>query len=902
MKKKCFNKFLKVFHLIHRKKYHLNENEFVSEHPYGISSISPLPKGIFNKEGSMEGDDGDDEDEDDHDDDNNEISSMFSIPTQRMQHNSLNSHQNKHDVIQYVLGDPQTMMHHLTKKIKQKIPQLSNKNIMDNTKTNKVSREKLNNLTTSQQQQNTTTSTGRSTSLNGKSIKEQSKKELKLKYMDNAKTNEVPLENLYNLTPPPRPQQQHTTTTTSSTSTSLNEKSTKGLSEKELKPEHMDNVKTNEVSMENLDNLTPSPPQQRQHTTTTSTSNSLNVKSIKGLSKKDLKPKYMDNVKTNEVSMENLTTPQQQHTTTTATSSSSTCTSTSLNEKSITKLSKKELKPKHNNKQEKDKISTKTISSIHKSNKSHKEIDEDKLKRKKTKQSNIHKQITNNELIDKTMTKSNKNDPTIQREHNIIELLDPIHDQDNTMKQIDDLINKDLSIETINKSIKNDLNIHEEQNTIKILNPIKSIESIHYPINITMATIDHINIPLETKNQYIENDFKGLKILNNNILHYTDLIDNNHKQIDYIIEKENNDKTLEGNHDNNLDHNVYPMTKKENGIQTDQEPNVISISNVDHPKEISSKQIHHIEKITRDYLDNNYKNKLRPIHNDQNRSIQEKDCTNCEPSKDESSSETFSSNPTYSSIYHNNGKCESIQWYNNQPYHDHHHHHDDHHSIHHNCMLRDSTKSPRLYSCYCKHNEWNNSSKRLNTNQLKHQYGCYYGNSCKQDHFNKYRYSYLKRYLSPQTIRLLKKELKYRLSFRDRYCLNRNDQNEYCHCSTSCLPSKEYDTSLMNLKQLTHSNIPSNSFNPIQQSSFMNNIINPMNIPSWYSFNVPMMITQPRFIIRHIPVPMIIPQCSTRTIQSMNSYPLSTINPYVYPNDITSNISQPIHYGLPYYQ
>ncbi|VDP57303.1 unnamed protein product [Schistosoma curassoni] len=802
MKKKCFNKFLKVFHLIHRKKYHLNENEFVSEHPYGISSISPLPKGIFNKEGSMEGDDGDDEDEDDHDDDNNEISSMFSIPTQRMQHNSLNSHQNKHDVIQYVLGDPQTMMHHLTKKIKQKIPQLSNKNIMDNTKTNKVSMEKLNNLTTSQQQQNTTTSTGRSTSLNGKSIKEQSKKELKLKYMDNAKTNEVPLENLYNLTPPPRPQQQHTTTTTSSTSTSLNEKSTKGLSEKELKPEHMDNVKTNEVSMENLDNLTPSPPQQRQHTTTTST-----------------------------------------------------------------------------------------------------KIDEDKLKRKKTKQSNIHKQITNNELIDKTMTKSNKNDPTIQREHNIIELLDPIHDQDNTMKQTDDLINKDLSIETIDESIKNDLNIHEEQNTIKILNPIKSIESIHYPINIAMATIDHINIPLETKNQYIENDFKGLKLLNNNILHYIDLIDNNHKQIDYIIEKENKDKTLEGNHDNNLDHNVYPMTKKENGIQTDQEPNVISISNVDHPKEISSKQIHHIEKITRDYLDNNYKNKLRPIHNDQNRSIQEKDCTNCEPSKDESSSETFSSNPTYSSIYHNNGKCESIQWYNNQPYHDHHHHHhDDHHSIHHNCMLRDSTKSPRLYSCYCKHNEWNNSSKRLNTNQLKHQYGCYYGNSCKQDHFNKYRYSYLKRYLSPQTIRLLKKELKYRLSFRDRYCLNRNDQNEYCHCSTSCLPSKEYDTSLMNLKQLTHSNIPSNSFNPIQQSSFMNNIINPMNIPSWYSFNVPMMITQPRFIIRHIPVPMIIPQCSTRTIQSMNSYPLSTINPYVYPNDITSNISQPIHYGLPYYQ
>ncbi|CAH8607633.1 unnamed protein product [Schistosoma intercalatum] len=658
-----------------------------------------------------------------------------------MQHNSLNSHQNKHDVIQYVLGDPQTMLNHLTKKIKQKIPQLSNKNIMGNTKTNKVSIEKLN----------------------------------------------------------------------------------------------------------------------------------------------------------------NLTTPQQQHTTT-ATSSSSTCTSTSLNEKSITKLSKKELKPKHNDKQQKDKISTKTISSIHKSNKSHKEIDEDKLKRKKTKQSNIHKQIINNELIDKAMIKSNKNDPTIQREHNTIELLDLIHDQDNTMKQTDDLINKDLSIETINKSIKNDLNIHEEQNTIEILDPIKSIESIDYPINITMATIDHINIPLETKNQYIENDFKGLKLLNNNILHYIDLIDNNHKQIDYIIEKENKDKQLEGNHDNNLDHNVYPITKKENGIQTDQEPNVISISNVDYPKEISSKQIHHIEKITRDYLDNNYKNKLRTIHNDQNRSIQEKDCTHCEPSKHESSSETFSSNPTYSSIYHNDGKCESIQWYNNQPYHDHHHHHHhDHHSIHHNCMLRDSTKSPRLYSCYCKHNEWNNPSKRLNTNQLKHQYGCYYGNSCKQDHFNNYRYSYLKRYLSPQTIRLLKKELKYRLPFRDRHYLNRNDQNEYCQCSTSCLPSKEYDTSLMNLNQLTHSNIPSNSFNPIQQSSFMNNIINPMNIPSLYGLNVPMIITQPRFIIRHIPVPMIIPQCSTRTIQSMNSYPLSTINPYVYPNDITSNISQPIHYGLPYY-
>ncbi|CAH8597592.1 unnamed protein product [Schistosoma mattheei] len=180
----------------------------------------------------MDGDDGDDEDEDD---DNNEISSIFSIPTQRMQHNSLNSHQNKHDVIQYVLGDPQTMLNHLTKKIKQKIPQLSNKNIMDNTKTNEVSMEKLNNLTTPRQQHTTTTSTT-STSLNEKSIKGLSKKDLKPKHMDNVKVNEVPLENLYNLTPPPpRPQHQHTTTSSStSTSTSLNEKSIKGLSEKEL--------------------------------------------------------------------------------------------------------------------------------------------------------------------------------------------------------------------------------------------------------------------------------------------------------------------------------------------------------------------------------------------------------------------------------------------------------------------------------------------------------------------------------------------------------------------------------------------------------------------------------------------------------------------------------------------
>ncbi|VDO48166.1 unnamed protein product [Schistosoma margrebowiei] len=831
-----------------KKKYHLNENEFVSEDPNGISSINQFPKGIFNKEGSMVGDDVDDEDEDDHYDDNNEVSSIISISTQRMQHNSLNSHQNKHDVIQYVLGDPQTMLNHLTKKIKQKIPQLSNKNIMDNTKTNKVSMEKLNNLTKPQQQHTTTSSS--STSLNEKSIKEQSKKELKHKHLDNVKTNEVSIENFNNLTTPQQQRQQHTTTTnSSSTSTSLNGKSIKRLSKKDLKPKHMDNVKTNEVPLENLYNLTPPPPP-----------------------------------------------PQQQHTTTS--------TSTSLNEKSIKGLPKKELKPKHDDKQHKDKISKKTISSINKSNKFHKEIDEDKLKRKKTKQSNIHKQIINNELINKTITKSNKNDPTIQREHNTIELLDPIHDKDNTIKQTDDLINKDLSIETIDTSIKNDLNIHEDHHTIEILDPIKSIESIHYPINITMATIDHINIPLETKNQYIENDFKGLKILNNNILHYIDLIDNNHKQIDYVIEKENKDKTLESNHDNNLDHNVYPIIK-ENGIQTDQEPNVISISNVDHPNEISSKQIHHIEKITRDYLDHNYKNKLRTIHNDQNRSIQKKDCTNYEQSEYESSSETFSSYPTYSSIYHNDDyKCESIQCHHNQPYHDHHHDHDhhDHYSIHHNCILSDMMKSPQLYPCYCKYNEWNNSSKRLkqlNTNPLKHERGCYYGNSCKQDYYNKYRYSYLKRYLSPQTIRLLKKELKYRLPFRDRHCLKRN---EYCQCTTSYLPSKEYDTSSMNLNQLTHYNIPSNSFNTIQQLPFINNIVNPMNIPSWYSLNVPMMITQPRFIIRHIPVPMIIPQCSPRTIQLMNSYPLSTINPYVYSNDITSNISQPIHYDLPYYQ
>ncbi|CAH8642083.1 unnamed protein product [Schistosoma rodhaini] len=180
-------------HFISKTKSDLDPNESRSNDLHIISSIYP-----FNKEESVE-----DHDDEDDDPDNDEFSSTLTIPIQFMQHNSLNSskNNNKPDLIQYVLGDHQTTLNHLTTKKKPEIKlrnhditQLSNQNIKihnhydahdddkkkkKKTKLNEVPIGNLKNSTTYQQY---------TTDINKKSIKESSNKN-KLKQKMNLKNN-----------------------------------------------------------------------------------------------------------------------------------------------------------------------------------------------------------------------------------------------------------------------------------------------------------------------------------------------------------------------------------------------------------------------------------------------------------------------------------------------------------------------------------------------------------------------------------------------------------------------------------------------------------------------------------------------------------------------------------------
>ncbi|XP_018653699.1 putative spindle assembly checkpoint component MAD1 (Mitotic arrest deficient protein 1) [Schistosoma mansoni] len=200
-----------------------------------------------------------------------------------------------------------------------------------------------------------------------------------------------------------------------------------------------------------------------------------------------------------------------------------------------------------------------------------------------------------------------------------------------------------------------------------------------------------------------------------------------------------------------------------------------------------------------------------------------------------------------------------------------------HSSIHHRCI--------KSYP----YSRWNNTLsrfKQLYPNPLKHPRQCCHSNYYKQNYFNKSQFFDLKR-----IIRSLEKDLKYRLPSRDRFSLNVNHRNGSCKCTTdSFVPSKEYDYSM---NQDHFSNIPSNT---IQQSQ-MNTIPSPMNRQSWYHPSMIPMISQPRLIIRQIPIPVYqyIPQCTTSN-QSIHSYPLTIMNPYG-----NTTIPPSIHYGLPYY-
>uniref|UniRef100_A0A3Q0KN30 Putative spindle assembly checkpoint component MAD1 (Mitotic arrest deficient protein 1) n=1 Tax=Schistosoma mansoni TaxID=6183 RepID=A0A3Q0KN30_SCHMA len=513
--------------------------------------------------------------------------------------------------------------------------------------------------------------------------------------------------------------------------------------------------------------------------------------------------------------------------------------------------------------------------------------DDDKKKKKKTKlnevpignlkNSTTYQQYTTdinkksikessnkNKLKQKMELKNNKNKKSNSCHSN----KDQDHLNQKITKKLDttkkDFIHETNKISTnINDPTHNHIDhIQTEINTIEILDPIKSIDDpmmngSKEPINNNKSV--PLNNHLETKN--IEET--TVDAIQN---------DNEDKKLEAAINMEH-DKHIAA--DDNNDHGNIHSISKDNVTKTDPEYKVIPISNVDHKKEI-----HPIQKVTNNYLDNNYKNTVRSMS--YMRKKRKRRCANCRNhlikpypiSSYESSSENLST-PTYSTYNDHDDhddddgyQCKCIQLHNRLH---------NHSSIHHRCI--------KSYP----YSRWNNTLsrfKQLYPNPLKHPRQCCHSNYYKQNYFNKSQFFDLKR-----IIRSLEKDLKYRLPSRDRFSLNVNHRNGSCKCTTdSFVPSKEYDYSM---NQDHFSNIPSNT---IQQSQ-MNTIPSPMNRQSWYHPSMIPMISQPRLIIRQIPIPVYqyIPQCTTSN-QSIHSYPLTIMNPYG-----NTTIPPSIHYGLPYY-
>ncbi|CAH8866987.1 unnamed protein product [Trichobilharzia szidati] len=152
----------------------------------------------------------------------------------------------------------------------------------------------------------------------------------------------------------------------------------------------------------------------------------------------------------------------------------------------------------------------------------------------------------------------------------------------------------------------------------------------------------------------------------------------------------------------------------------------------------------------------------------------------------------------------------------------------------------------------------------------------------------------LKRYLSPQTVKLLKavekpsaldglsmtrleKKLKQRLPIRSKIDLTLSDKDDCYKCNTS--------------RDLSD-NIPQ------QQQQHPNIFQNPTNMPTWCPPVLPV-LSPPRVLVKQIPVPVVLPQCLPTNQPTAYPCPMPPTNPNYFNPSVVGQ--QMPHYAVPPY-
>ncbi|CAH8603520.1 unnamed protein product [Heterobilharzia americana] len=177
---------------------------------------------------------------------------------------------------------------------------------------------------------------------------------------------------------------------------------------------------------------------------------------------------------------------------------------------------------------------------------------------------------------------------------------------------------------------------------------------------------------------------------------------------------------------------------------------------------------------------------------------------------------------------------------------------------------------------------------------------------------NKIKSVDFKRYLSPKTIKLLKtvekpsvfdnlpmtcleNELKRAISSRNKLHSTSDTENECYEYN-----KKHLSKSIPNypIQRDTPSNIP-NISQSVQQCQ-TNTFPNPNNIQTYCPTVLPV-ISPSRVLVRHIPVPVVIPQCLS-TNQLIYPYSIPATQLVVQPNYFMPNTSQRFNYASPYSQ
>nr|CAH8867466.1 unnamed protein product [Trichobilharzia regenti] len=163
----------------------------------------------------------------------------------------------------------------------------------------------------------------------------------------------------------------------------------------------------------------------------------------------------------------------------------------------------------------------------------------------------------------------------------------------------------------------------------------------------------------------------------------------------------------------------------------------------------------------------------------------------------------------------------------------------------------------------------------------------------------------LKRYLSPQTVKLLKavekpstldglsmtrleKKLKQRLPMRSKADLTLIDRDDCYRCNTN----RELSDNIPHNNQVNSDCLRPQQLQP-------NTYQNPTNMPAWCPPVLPV-LSPPRVLVKQIPVPVVLPQCTTIPTNQSTVYPYPM--PPTNPNYFNPSVAQQMpHYAVPPY-